>query len=803
MSALIVLQRRQTLLVELQQKNKVGGIIDRRIGENDPTLAPEEKMLKRFAAEKQRRLRGADLFNLDDDEELTHFGKSLGGLDDFEEDDLMQDDDDEDITGKKRKAIEDGDDEEEQPERKKTKAEIMKEVIAKSKLHKYERQKAKEEDQDVREQLDAELKDLWPLLQGAGPKMNPDRLANITGDDSAKKAEKSYDAAVKEMIFDQRAAPADRTKTEEEKAAEEAERLRKLEEARLKRMRGEEDSDEEMEEEKKKEKKHGNLDEFDEDEMEIGEAEHFGFGKRSYESSSKAAYSNPDEILDEKFIAGEDLELDEEEIDGLLNDVDGAEFEDDYNSDVSDVEGDEDSDAEFLADVMPVKQAQQEKKESEKPESDAIAFTYPCPSTHSEFLDILKDVPVEEVPTVVRRIRVLYHPRLAEGNKAKLETFATIILEHILYLAKTVKPFPSSTIDTLTRHLHVLTRASPQGTIPDKFRELVRSICEKRPLDVTPSDLILFNTIGIIFPTSDNFHPIVTPVHLALGRYLDQSTPDSLAKLARGGYACMVVAQYQQLSKRFIPEALNYIFQALAMLSPKPLEKLPGTFSGRSITTALSIRKTDGEWQPRQINFADLSPKKNDSDLSRTLLCFFSSLLVKFADLWVGKVAFTEAFEPGKQLIDHILKKDSRKILNSPQLVDMLKKTSKKLQDMLARAQLTRRPLELHHHRPLPIPSHYPKFEETYSLDKRYDPDRDRLEAAKLRAEYKKERKGALRELRKDAAFIAREKIREETLASKEYHAKMRRLTAMIQSEEGAASNAYEREKRARSKKKR
>src|SRR5690606_22758543 len=120
-------------------------------------------------------------------------------------------------------------------------------------------------DQDVREQLDAELKDLWPLLQGAGPKMNPDRLANITGDDSAKKAEKSYDAAVKEMIFDQRAAPADRTKTEEEKAAEEAERLRKLEEARLKRMRGEEDSDEEMEEEKKKEQKHGNLDEFDED----------------------------------------------------------------------------------------------------------------------------------------------------------------------------------------------------------------------------------------------------------------------------------------------------------------------------------------------------------------------------------------------------------------------------------------------------------------------------------------------------------------------------------------------------------
>lgn len=124
----------------------------------------------------------------------------------------------------------------------------------------------------------------------------------------------------------------------------------------------------------------------------------------------------------------------------------------------------------------------------------------------------------------------------------------------------------------------------------------------------------------------------------------------------------------------------------------------------------------------------------------------------------------------------------------------------KDLTSRIAEAGLARRPLELHHHRPLPISSNVPKFEEDYSLDKRYDPDADRREMAKLKAEHKREKKGAVREIRKDGRFIAKVKLAEDKKASKEYHAKMARLTAMIQSEEGQAANEYKREK-ARSRK--
>jgi nucleolar protein 14 len=66
--------------------------VDRRFGENDPTMTPEERMLERFIKERQRTSKGA-AFNLEDEDELTHYGQSLSNLDDFGDIGLNLDDD--------------------------------------------------------------------------------------------------------------------------------------------------------------------------------------------------------------------------------------------------------------------------------------------------------------------------------------------------------------------------------------------------------------------------------------------------------------------------------------------------------------------------------------------------------------------------------------------------------------------------------------------------------------------------------------------------------------------------------------
>jgi nucleolar protein 14 len=141
---------------------------------------------------------------------------------------------------------------------------------------------------------------------------------------------------------------------------------------------------------------------------------------------------------------------------------------------------------------------------------------------------------------------------------------------------------------------------------------------------------------------------------------------------------------------------------------------------------------------------------------------------------------------------------------NSDKLTDQFQeyiaKLSEKLKAQLKSAHLSRRPLELHHHRPLAIKTSIPKFEESFNPDRHYDPDKDRTEAAKLKKEYKRERKGAIRELRKDAKVEAVRDLREKRERDEAYEKKYKRLVAEIQGEEGREKKQYEREKEWRKK---
>jgi nucleolar protein 14 len=89
--------RRATLLKEIQSRNKAGLIVDRRFGENDPTMTSEQRAAERFIRQKERQLKKKSMFDLEDEfgenHELTHMGRSLNLLqanlqDEFKEDDL-------------------------------------------------------------------------------------------------------------------------------------------------------------------------------------------------------------------------------------------------------------------------------------------------------------------------------------------------------------------------------------------------------------------------------------------------------------------------------------------------------------------------------------------------------------------------------------------------------------------------------------------------------------------------------------------------------------------------------------------
>jgi hypothetical protein len=96
-------------------------------------------------------------------------------------------------------------------------------------------------------------------------------------------------------------------------------------------------------------------------------------------------------------------------------------------------------------------------------------------------------------------------------------------------------------------------------------------------------------------------------------------------------------------------------------------------------------------------------------------------------------------------------------------------------------------------HKAIPIPQYAPTFDVEYSRGKRVDPDAERNEAAKIKALYKKERKGAIRELRKDAKFLAVERNRERKEKDADYEKRMRSVVGSITTTERAEEKAAER----------
>jgi nucleolar protein 14 len=115
-------------------------------------------------------------------------------------------------------------------------------------------------------------------------------------------------------------------------------------------------------------------------------------------------------------------------------------------------------------------------------------------------------------------------------------------------------------------------------------------------------------------------------------------------------------------------------------------------------------------------------------------------------------------------------------------------------------AQLRQRPLANLKRKAIPIKTYLPKFQTNYSLDRGNDPNRERVLDQKLKSEYKKEFKGAVRELRKDASFKARQKLKEQKEKDVIYKKKMDKIVGQLAEQEGAM-RGFEKEKSKKRKK--
>lgn len=251
------------------------------------------------------------------------------------------------------------------------------------------------------------------------------------------------------------------------------------------------------------------------------------------------------------------------------------------------------------------------------------------------------------------------------------------------------------------------------------------------------------------------------------------------------------------MSHRLMPEAVNFLFNACLCLSPHSFtpSTLPGSFPAPDLLSdSLRIIKSkqSKKLEPRTPSLVNMLSHQDvvSSEQSKVdLLNIAFGLVGKFGELYKSSLGFVDLFEPGHAILQalntsayspslkvsfphsSIVPRHPRELTSYP-TQSSLEKITDLLSRLLKFARQARQPLRLQEHKPIAIPSVVPSFEVNFSHRKHGKPED---EYAKLKSMYKKEKKSAMKELRKDNRFLAAEKAKRQTEKDRDYNEKMSR----------------------------
>lgn len=752
-------KRKETLLIEYKDRNKTNSFKDQRFGEKDISISFEDKMLERFAIQQKSKHKSLGKFNLTGDEELTHLGQSLS---DFPSKTLdsnfpMGDENSDELGGlfvKKGKANEIDDD-----VNQKNKQDVMDEIIIKSKKGKYEMQAATEQTNELTEKLDTDWSALKSLLQ---PTFR-------TPEDKIKKpAQNNYDLVVKEMIYDRKSVPSFPAKSELAIQEERKKMYAKLHNEMIERMNP-----------PKALPRHQSADEL---------CRSHGTDKIANDSPA-VAYDKDGKMipLDEK------AQYKDEEFE-LLPDVEEAENSDDNETDddesdssdgYSDIGDDADSN-EFQnlenqktvnGHRIGVKKSRpllNEKIITNKDIDSLINIMLQCDSPYisesvNELLSLVKVSKVTGLPCKIFKVLWNFTYQLALINKVG---DIDKLVESLYDLA---------TMDKLDCAKYVQVRL-----------DLMYNKATKLPFMPSTGNIIELKLIKLLWCTSDFKHPVVTSALVYMGHALYILKAKSLKQLSSLLLLCTLMYDYVSFTRRYVPEVITCLTAVLYTALPKPLVKKlkrknlmlmhAKNYSNELLTVdEISLNLVE----PIDIfNVCNNSEDVVNDEVKSKIILTALKLVSKFVKLYMDMTMFKEMFTSLHSILILLQKLN----WNSETLDQLLSTNIKDIEDGIENTKIEHLTL-LSSKRPKMIKLLEPAFEDNVGepfrkgsnkVTSRTQKDHDRLAH-----KYKREIKGAVREIRKDTKFLASEKLKEQLANDEERRNKVKRLYGLLANQEG------------------
>lgn len=752
-------KRKETLLQEYVLRNKSSAFMDKRIGEFDPAMNPDDKMAARLAQERKISQK-KNVFSLNEEEELTHLGRSISDM--ATHDDPRSDD--EDLYDKLGRDFADKTNfggfltkSDPSSDAAKSRKEAIEKLIAESKKLKHERQVEKDENFELTEKLDSDWKEFQGLLAASKNKKLPAGDKEASTDD--------YDMLVKQLRFAPLAGKAsERVKTEDEVAREERKRLEKLEQERKLRAQGTAGK-------KEVKRQFASADDLDD-----------SFYKRErITGTAEASDSDEDEV--EQSVPVTDLKQTQSDK-SSSEEEEGEESDEDSYADLksdeeigTDNEEDEASSLPRSSDTtaLLVKGATAKNREPSKVDvksKEKVADKQKptaaanVPDTEEEFSEMLDKKTADEKFALIERM--INSNKTSAASRKKLEMLFVFLLQHISDTADA----DIQVVDKLCPHIYALVQLSPLtcgrflvDVISEKQEELQGLLNKKAKFSVlfpSFSTLVFLKLVGQCYSVSDFSHVVATPAMLFASQMLTCCGLKCPADFLRGAFVANVFLEYVSYSKRFSPELLTFLARLLCHDALKLEDE----------SSAKGLNSTEFKLPLKALGNDQLE-WSNDLKVKVVYACV--KLVEKCASLYEALPSYPE--------IADSLSAVCQKLMDAPypdKLKDLIGSTLAQLGRKIERKPL--RPSK----KPPPMKQLLePKFSMKFDGRKHFSGGEKKVQLKKLNYQYKKEMKGAMREVRRDNQFLAHHILKERLEKDAERKEKVKRIYRELANQEG------------------
>lgn len=399
------------------------------------------------------------------------------------------------------------------------------------------------------------------------------------------------------------------------------------------------------------------------------------------------------------------------------------------------------------------RKAMMEKAEKELP------YTFEVFDDYEELNSLLRKHNADYQAVILERMIKCNHPKVEPANREKMVTLFTYLLQYINDIASEVENVGKcfEILDRITPFLYDLSHINPAETtkfflevIKEKQSDYKKSSKQFPKLDT----LVFLKLVSYLYSTSDFRHTIVSPCIIFISHILTRSHVMNRSDISAGLFLVTIILEYTQLSKRFLPAAINFLtgtmFLCVKKRSIQSLKVLPPFHGTGNFSSLLTLDNVTAFKQEQRLLSTDLVEIEIDDDFKvrafNMTLLLANHLLTKLDENNNGLHYITDSFTI-------YLEKISFK--NYPKEVKLNAATLKKTIHTIKDRELMYLVPEMR--KPKQLRQLEPRFGRVYD-DKR---DKNKFvgklaERKSLQRKIKGETKGAVREIRRDNQFLSR-----------------------------------------------